>query len=110
MLCSKIMIDNFMMTHPYGVVYIPSSYDYISSSSPYLSSMVHMEKMLTLLSIFPFLFTAASSSNCAHVVGQGLLEDTSGIDLYVDASNSKQPPSHQIDLYVYSFSIKSFGS
>ena len=110
MLCSKIMIDNFMMTHPYGVVYISNSYDYISSSSPYLSSIVHMEKMLTLLAIFPFLFTAVSSSNCAHVVGQGLLEDTNGIDLYVDASNSKQPPSHQIDLYVYSFSIKYSGS
>ena len=46
-----------------------------------------------MLSLFllalPLFFTVADSSNCAHVVGQEVLEDTGGVDLYVNATNSK---------------------
>ena len=45
--------------------------------------------MLALLLAFPLLFTATDCSNCAHVVGQEILEDTGNIEVYVDATNSK---------------------
>ena len=49
-------------------------------------------KMLSLFFLaFPLFFTVADSSNCAHVVGQEVLEDTGGVNLYLNTTNSKIP-------------------